>query len=187
MNTKEGALNSAVFLYVMRCLTEGDVHALRHMQFGRKELDAIRELSVFDLSRSENLRAHCLSISLNRKVFWPMIEMLKRERLSESTLNELIERDAPYELMHELFGMSTREYTHRRRHLPASLGQGRPKLPEKAREEVLYGAWRDLVEGNGSASLNANDYLDLHKHTEVSLRAIWQLTSQWRVEERDIN
>ena len=183
MNTKEGSLVSAVFMYAMRCLAEGDMLALQHMQFGEKEVTALRELHMLDLSRVESMKAHCLSISLNRQVFWPMIDLLKRERKNEDVLSELVEKDAPFEMLHELFGVATREYSSRRRHLPATLGQGRPQLPVRELEDQLYAAWRRLVDDRESFELFGNDYLNLHAKTGVSLRAVWSLISQWTAEE----
>ena len=65
-------------MYAMRCLAEGDQAALRNMNFGVKEIEALREMRVADLYRIESLRAHCLEIALNRDVYWPMIEHLER-------------------------------------------------------------------------------------------------------------
>ena len=183
MNTKEGSLVSAVLMYAMRCLAEGDLRSLRHMQFGEKEVEALRELQMLDLSRVEAMKAHCLSIALNRQVFWPMIDLLKRERKNDDLLNDLIEKDAPFDMMHDLFGLSTREYSARRRHLPSNLGQGRPQLPEREVEDALYAAWRKLVDGRGHFDLKGSDYLDLHKQTGVSIRAVWSLVSRWTHEE----
>ena len=183
MNNKEGSLVSAVLMYAMRCLAEGDMLALQHMQFGEKEVAALRELNMLDLYRVDSLKAHCLSIKLNRQVFWPMIDLLKRERKNEDLLGTLIEMDAPFEMLHELFGLGTREYSARRRHMPSNLGQGRPQLPERAVEDKLYAAWRKMVDARDSHELTASDYLTLHESTSISLRAIWSLVSQWtRVE-----
>ena len=183
MNTKEGSLVSAVLMYAMRCLAEGDLRSLQHMQFGEKEVEALRDLHMLDLSRVEAMKAHCLSISLNRQVFWPMIDLLKRERKNEDLLNELIEKNAPFDMLHVLFGMSTREYAARRRHLPANLGQGRPQLPEREVEDELYAGWRKMVDGRGTYDLNGFDYLDMHSDTGVSIRAVWSLVSKWTREE----
>ena len=183
-NTKEGSLVSAVLLYAIRCIAEGDMLALQHMQFGKKEIDALRELSLQDLYRADTLKAHCLSISLNRQVFWPLVDALKRERKSDDQLNELIEQDAPFEMLNRLFGIASREYANRRRHLPATLGQGRPSLPESAAEDKLFDAWQDCIEKRQSTDLYAQDYLELHDKTQVSHRAIWQLTQHWAEEDR---
>ena len=51
IGTKEADLVTAVLLYAMRCLAEGDQHALRAMQFGPKEIEALRELNLADLYR----------------------------------------------------------------------------------------------------------------------------------------
>ena len=112
-----------------------------------------------------------------------MIEALKKERTNDQQINALISKDAPFELMNELYGMASREYAARRRHLPSNLGQGRPKLPEKELEFKLYEHWRNLVDESDSAELLATDWLSLHDVTQVSLRAMWNLVSRWRREE----
>lgn len=183
MNTKEGSLVSAVLMYAMRCLAEGDMRSLQHMQFGEKEVEALRDLHMLDLSRVEAMKAHCLTISLNRQVFWPMIDLLKRERKNEDLLNDLIEMNAPFDMVHDLFGMSTREYAARRRHLPASLGQGRPQLPDRKVEDELYACWRKMVDSRGTFDLNGFDYVELRAKTGVSIRAVWSLASKWTREE----
>ena len=71
-SNKEADLTTAVLLYAMRCLAEGDQQALRAMNFGPKELDALKEMNLADLYRADALRVHCLQIGLNRDVFWPM-------------------------------------------------------------------------------------------------------------------
>lgn len=183
MNTKEGTLVSAVLMYAMRCLAEGDMLALQHMQFGEKEVQALRDLRATDLYRVESMKAHCLSIALNRQVFWPMINLLNRDRRSEDLLTTLIEMDAPFEMLRELYGMSSREYSTRRRHLPSTLGQGRPQLPKRDIEDKLYSAWRKVVKDRDSYELTAAEYLALHEQTKVSIRAIWRLVARWTKEE----
>lgn len=183
MNTKEGRLVCAVLMYAMQCVTDGDVRSLRRLQFGEKEVEALRDLQMLDLSRVESMKAHCLSVSLNRQVFWPMIDLLKRERKNDELLNDLIEKDAPFDMLHDLFGLSTREYSARRHHLPINLGKGRPQLPERKVEDELYATWRKLVDGRDSLELSGFDYLDLHTRTGVSVRAVWSLVSKWTREE----
>lgn len=117
ISTKEGDLVTAVLLYATRCLAEGDQHALRAMRFGPREIEAMRELNLADLYRVGALRAHCLSIALDREVFWPMIANLRATRESEELLRDLIHADAPLEMMRSLFGVSSREYTRLRRTL----------------------------------------------------------------------
>ena len=47
-------------MYAMRCLVEGDLRSLKNMQFGEKEVEALRDLQMTDFSRIEALKAHCL-------------------------------------------------------------------------------------------------------------------------------
>ncbi len=56
--TKEADLVTAVLIYAMRCLAEGDHAALRDLHFGVKEIEALREMQVADLYRIGTLRTH---------------------------------------------------------------------------------------------------------------------------------
>ena len=47
-STKESDLVTAVLLYAMRCLAEGDHVALHNMKFGPREIEALRDGSGVD-------------------------------------------------------------------------------------------------------------------------------------------
>jgi hypothetical protein len=177
--TKESDLVTAVLFYAMRCLAEGDQAALRNMNFGIKEIEALRALQVADLYRIETLRAHCLEIGLNRQVYWPMIERLSAERAIEETIQALIVADAPQEMMQVLFGLNGRDYTRLRRLLAADPAIGRPPELDEAGSHRLWAAWSTRVDDEASGLLTAEDYLVLHKETGLSLRAIWSQTQRW--------
>ena len=113
--TKEADLISAVLRYAVRCLADGDPEALRAMNFGPKEIEALREMHLGDLARIESLGAHCLEIGLNRQVYWTMVAHLQRERAAEALQQALVAADAPFEMMQTFFGLSSREYTRLRR------------------------------------------------------------------------
>jgi len=49
--TKESDLITAVLMYAIRCLAEGDQAALRNMNFGPREIEALREMNLADLYR----------------------------------------------------------------------------------------------------------------------------------------
>lgn len=178
-NTKEGDLVLAVLIYAMRCFADGDWLALRQMQFGEKEVEALGQLSINDLHRAESLKAHCLSVVLNRQVFWHMIEHLMRQRKENDLMLELMQKDAPFEFMRAHFGMSSREYSARRKNLGRNTGVGRPNLPDHDTQDELYRVWSRMYKELEGSELQASDYLKLSEETGVSLRAIWQLTQSW--------
>ena len=128
-STKESDLVTAVLMYAIRCLAEGDHVALQNMKFGPREIEALREMNVSDLYRVESLRAHCLDIALNRQVYWPMIDHLRVQRESEETLQSLIAADAPHEMLLILFGLNARDYGRLRRTLSVNPSVGRPPKP----------------------------------------------------------
>jgi len=176
---KETDLITAVLLYALRCLAEGDQLALRSMNFGAKELDALKDMNLADLYRADTLRAHCLKIDLNRDVFWPMMDHLRQQRESEELQRELIVADAPLEMMQALFGLGSREYTRWRRLLTVAPAVGRPPELDEASSHALWHAWRDRVTGCAEAPLSPADYLSLQQETGLGLRAIWTHAQRW--------
>lgn len=177
--TKEADLVTAVLMYAMRCLAEGDQAALRNMNFGVKEIEALREMRVADLYRIESLRAHCLEIVLNREVYWPMIEHLSEQRAMEDTIQALIVADAPQEMMQVLFGLNPRDYTRLRRILLVDPSIGRPPELDEASSHQLWEAWTRQVGGEESDLLSPEQYLAIHEGTGLSMRAIWGQTQRW--------
>lgn len=179
IGTKEADLVTAVLLYAMRCLAEGDQHALRAMRFGPKEIEALRDLNLADLYRVGSLNAHCLTMSVDCNVFWPMIAHLRATRESEELQRDLIQADAPLEMMRSLFGVGSREYTRLRRMLAVEPAVGRPPEPD---EDTAHRLWQTLatrLEASTGDGLDPREYLAAHKASGASLRAIWNLVQRW--------
>lgn len=163
----------------MRCLAEGDQAALRHMNFGVKEIESLRELRVADLYRIESLRAHCLDIALNREVYWPMLGNLCRQREMEDMIQTLITADAPQEMMQVLFGLNQRDYTRLRRILMVEPAVGRPREVNDETSNQLWERWSAHVDDEASGLLTPEQYLDIHRETALSMRAIWMQTQRF--------
>ncbi|MDN5869222.1 MAG: DUF2857 domain-containing protein [Nitrococcus sp.] len=179
IGTKEADLVTAVLLYAMRSLAEGDQHALRAMQFGPREIEALRELNLADLYRVGALQAHCLKIALDRGVFWPMIANLRASRETEELQRDLLQADAPLEMMRSLFGVGSREYTRLRRMLALEPAVGRPPEPD---EETGHRLWRALstrLESAANEELDPREYLAIQQESGASMRAIWNLVQRW--------
>lgn len=179
IGTKEADLVTAVLLYAMRCLAEGDQHALRAMQFGPKEVEALRELNLADLYRVGALQAHCLSIGLDREVFWPMIANLRATRETEELQRDLIRADAPLEMMRSLFGVGSREYTRLRRMLAVEPAVGRPPEPDEKTGHRLWRALATRLESAAAEELDPKEYLAVKEESGASMRAIWNLVQRW--------
>jgi len=169
----------AVTLYAVRCLGDGDQQALREMGLGPRELDALRDLEMADLYRFGALRAHCVVISIDRELFWPLLSRLQDARNSEELQRDLVQRDAPLDMMRRLFGMGSREYTRLRRALAVDPAVGRPPEPD---EETAHQLWRAIeaamADRNGHALLPAH-YLQICETTGASLRSVWRCVQHW--------
>ncbi len=177
--SKEAELVTAVLLYAIRSLAEGDQHVLRAMNFGPKEIAALRELNLADLYRAGSLKAHCLDIRLNRAIYWPLIAHLRRQRESEAIQCDLIQADAPLEMMRRFFGLGSREYTRLRRLLAAEPAVGRPPGLDEATSHALWRAWSERAHEDPTTPLAPEDYLSLHRQTGAPLRALWSLSQRW--------
>ena len=176
---KEADLVTAVLLYAMRCLAEGDQHALRSMGFGAREIGALKELSLEDLYRVASLPAHCLTIRVDRKLFWPMMERLRLARESKVLQRELMQADAPFDMMRRFYGLGGREYTRQRRMLVASPAVGRPPEPD---EETAHRLWRALaprLQSSGPDGPGPEVYLQVHRASGAPLRAVWNAAQRW--------
>jgi hypothetical protein len=179
MGNKESELTSAVMLYAIRCLAEGDQAALRNMNFGPREVKALREMNLGDMCHIETLRAHCLKIALNREVYWPMVAHLRNRRKSAELQKALISADAGQEMMDKFFGMGAREYVRLRRMLVVETISGRPPEPNEEETQRLWEAWKQRIEGREELLLPPEEYLAMHEETGITLRAIWSQTSRW--------
>ena len=179
IGTKEADLVTAVLLYAMRCLAEGDHHALRTMQFGPREIEALRELNLGDLYRVGSLKAHCLAIQLDREVFWPMLANLRAAREAEELQRDLIQADAPLEMMRRLFGVGSREYTRLRRMLALDPAVGRPPEPDEATSHKLWRALSVHLQSDADEALDPKHYLAVHEESGAPMRAIWTLVQRW--------
>ena len=176
---KEAELTSAVMLYAIRCLAEGDQASLREMNFGPREVQALREMNLGDLGYIETLRAHCLSISLDREVYWPMLSHLRQRRQSEELQQALISADAPLEMMQTFFGMSGREYARLRRMLVANAVTGRPAEATEVQAQQIWDAWQARSDQLEDGLMPPEEYLNIHKESGVPLRTIWCETRRW--------
>jgi len=177
--SKEADLIIAVMLYVVRCLGEGDQQALREMGLGPRELDALRGLEMADLYRFGALRTHCLSITIDREVFWPLLSRLQDARQSEELQHDLVRLDAPLDMMRRLFGMGSREYTRLRRALAVEPSIGRPPEPDEATAHRLWRAIDEALRERGGQDLLPVHYLRLCESTGASLRRVWRGVQRW--------
>jgi hypothetical protein len=149
------------------------------MHFGPKEVEALRELNLADLYRVGSLQAHCLAIHLDRDVFWPMLANLRATREAEELQRDLIQADAPLEMMRSLFGVGSREYTRLRRMLALEPAVGRPPEPD---EDTAHKLWRALsahLQSDADEPLDAKQYLLVHEESGAPMRAIWSVAQRW--------
>ena len=109
-----------------------------------------------------------------------MVRYMKSQSETEDDLQALIDTDAPYEMVRDFFGSSTREYTRRRRASIGLTNAGRPQEPTEEEVDRLWDMWKASDRKDASGRLGSvRDYIDLAEESDVSLRSIWLLTERW--------
>lgn len=187
MKTKEAELTSAVLLYAIRCVAEGDYAALRQMQMGDREIDEMKRIGIRDLYHAGSLRSHCVSIQFNRDVFWSMVRYMRAQRETDDSLQELIDNDAPFELVRNFYGLSTREYTRRRKAGTGLTNAGRPHEPTDDETDRLWEVWETMDGKDAKGRLSTPQrYLELSQDLDISLRSIWLLTERWILDDAEL-
>ena len=178
--TKETELVHAIIVYCQRCREEGDYSALNEMGIGPREAHALTDLSATDQLRLASIRAHFLTIKLNHKLYWRMIDYIARERQRDIFIKKLIANDAPLPMMHSLTGMGSKQYSLIRREAGLeSARAGRPQIPAQEVTERVWKALKEIIAG--SKDFGPREFLKLFDalNEEVPLRVIWYLFYRW--------
>ncbi|MEW8375845.1 MAG: DUF2857 domain-containing protein [Candidatus Thiodiazotropha sp.] len=178
MARKEFELTHAVLRYLASCLSEGDWSALRDMGIGPKEAEALRGISLSELTNLERkLAGHVLHVELDRDAFWTVVEQIRRESELHRLRLRLISLDAPSDMMQALFGMGVKEYTFARRVIGAPPGVGRPPEPTEEQAREIWLAWESL--GQEPSMVSPKVWLELAENMALPLRLIWRVTQRW--------
>jgi hypothetical protein len=178
MARKEFELTHAVLRYAASCLSEGDWSALRDMGIGPKEAEALKDITISELTNLERkLAGHVLRVELDRDAFWTVVGQIRREAELQQLRMEFVQLDAPSDMMQVLFGMGVKEYTFARRVLGAPPGVGRPPEPTEVEARAVWLAWEKLgLEPNLATPAV---WRELAQETGLPLRLIWRVTQRW--------
>ncbi|MGH8472720.1 MAG: STY4526/YPO1902 family pathogenicity island replication protein [Gammaproteobacteria bacterium] len=174
--SKEAELNAAVLQYLGKCLAEGDDATLTHLGLDRQDAVAIESLYLRDLEHLTSAHFPLLREgSIDRDLFYRLIEHVRRQRDQGSVRDELLRLDAPLALMNHFFGMDSAEYAEHGRRLGLMRALGRPADPSEAEETLIWQALTALGKPDGE-DLTAEECLALCKQTGVSPRTVWLVT-----------
>jgi len=165
-----------VLQYLGKCLAEGDDATLAHLGLDRHDAQEIASLYLSDLEHLSSTHFPLLRRgSIDRDLFYRLIEHVHHLRDRESVRDQLLRFDAPLALMNHLFGMDSNEYAERGRRLGVLRALGRPVDANEAEEALICEALTALGKPEGG-DLSAEEYLALYKQTGLSLRTLWLVT-----------
>lgn len=173
----EFEITHATIRYAMQCMQESNWHALREMGFGPRECEAVAGLTLADLSAlAQRVHGHVLKVQLEPALFWQALKHIKQESTQQHTVTDLIQRDAPADMMHVLFGMGEKTYTRMRHQLHVSIGVGRPA--ELHRDTIMA---LSAILDRFDMPLSPADWLEVADETGLSLRDMWREYRRWHM------
>lgn len=170
--------NFEALRFVAECLAEGDLQTLLALGFEIEDLRAMEQMTLADLRVLSAFPGTYLRRVADVAMFRRARSRAETERTLAAQLDTLIAQEAPYALVHELFGTSGGEYAARRRLLGVIEGVGRPAQAAEATERRVWTALRGLRE-TLLPPLSAEEWLELQARTGESFRILWVLVSRW--------
>ncbi|MDE0853872.1 MAG: STY4526/YPO1902 family pathogenicity island replication protein [Nevskia sp.] len=182
--TKESELNFAIFIYVSRCLAEGDLDALSVIGFSLEDAYMIYQISLPELQALAASHAHALNVKTDPQSMYWLMEHIHRRHTRELLKIELMRYEAPYEMMNVFFGMNGREYAAARRICQLPSGRGKPTLKTEDDEQRLWQLWLLLVDPQRPERLRKEDlWLIIGRELGSTLRGAWHVIQRWRQDE----
>ncbi len=178
--TKEAELNFHIFVYLSRCVAEGDYHALRSFGFDLEDAAFIEQMRLPDLMALCATRGHALNASVDKESLRWLKEHMRRRRNRETLKTELLRAEAPFELMRQMFGMSGKDYAAARLILGQPSGKGRPALAGERDEQRLWHLWVLFAKSDRPARLRYEDlWLVIGRELDSTIRAAWHTIEAW--------
>src|SRR5699024_2621131 len=109
----------------------------------------------------------------DREQFWLTLREMRQELATEELKSEFICREAPAEMMQQVFGMSSREYTAMRRKHRRPRCAGRPRDPDPETEDAIWRVWQQRG-GQHCHSIPVEQWIDIAEAAQVDLRTLWR-------------
>lgn len=182
--TKEAELNFHIFVYLSRCVAEGDFEALRAFGFDMEDVAFVDQIRLPDLMALCATRSHALNARVDKESLRWLKEHMRRRRNRETLKTELLRTEAPAELMRQLFGMSGKEYAAARATLGQPSGKGRPALAGENDEQRLWRLWVLFAKPDKPARLRREDlWLLIGRELDSTIRAAWHTIETWARDE----
>lgn len=170
MQSEEYDLNRAVLHYASACLEAGDWAVLRDLNFGEREVTALQGFTLGEITQlARQLNGHVLNIELDRDRFWLMLAEFEQARATAKLKTEMVCREAPADMMRQLFDMTDREYTLLRRRHRCPPAAGRPPEPDTETMDTIWQSWQ---RHGGDQTMSANEWLAMARETGIDLRTI---------------
>ncbi len=182
--TKEAELNFHIFVYLSRCVAEGDYPALRAFGVDMEDVAFIEQIRLPDLMALCATRGHALNARIDKESLRWLKEHMRRRRNRETLKIELLRAEAPFELMRQLFGMSGKDYAAARLTLGQPNGKGRPALAGERDEQRLWRLWVLFAKADKPARLRREDFwLVIGRELDSTIRAAWHTIEAWARDE----
>ncbi|WP_162622916.1 STY4526/YPO1902 family pathogenicity island replication protein [Salinisphaera orenii] len=174
MSSKEHELTRAGLNYVMDCVRDGDWKALNNKGFGDRHIRVLQQVTLRDMSYlNQHISAQQVFVDLDPENLVMLVAQMQQISATEDLKHEMVRRDAPVDMMRQLFAMNGREYTAMRRALGRPANVGRPAQPDTDTMDAIWFAWEKHWGRHGQPA-TPSDWLELADSADVNLGIVWR-------------
>ena len=174
----ETNLNLAVVQFMLQCAATRSLDVLAEMQVAAEDIREFTKMRGEDIARLSLVNVPLFEIKFNREVWQRVRPGLLQHAEQRELRDELVCRGAPRAMIERWWPMRHNEFAWLRRELGIK-GTGRARQLTEAEEHQLWEAWLQITAGKPIEETCAEDYLTLHKQTNIDLRGAWSATNRW--------
>lgn len=174
----ETLLNQSLIQYVLHCSATNSVKTLAALGLEPEDLRDLLRMKGEDLARLSAVKESLFKIEFDREL-WRRKRSCILQAISDRELcNALVAAGAPRAMIERWWPVRHEDYAQLRR-VWGGKSTGRPRKATEDEEHLLWREWSAIAAGRSFETLDARDYLELHKRTDIELSVSWSTTNRW--------
>ncbi|MFG6656248.1 DUF2857 domain-containing protein [Scandinavium sp. M-37] len=174
------SLNYAILNDALNALKEGNLRRCEALGFTFNEIEAIRRLSVDELTVLSDTTTGFVDVSVQHDVLSRMLARAGQKVLEDQRITRAVNLGGSIELLGHFFGLSSGEVSIRRRICGTQIPQGRTRIPDEETDKQIWLEWMSRRPDN-LMSVDALDAMmditetlsSMTRNGALSLTVVW--------------
>lgn len=168
-----------LLMLIVKVALQGGYELIKNLGIQSDQVDALRSLSTHELQQIALIaKTNFISIHVDASALKSAISIGQQRSHEHQLILDLLRGGASRRVMHQLFGITSKEVTEMRNFLNIrEIDNGRPTLLNDQEQQTLWHDWLELREV-ADYSL-AEILLLLHQRTQIKINSIWPFLESW--------